>query len=107
MQIIFRSDARQELWFEYYGIDPKTNQQAHADASGNLVASVPSVKPTPAHSYQASSSPSAFPMLSVARLYVSLGGPLLFVVDPVGKPLPPAPADEHAPFSRRFQPATL
>ena len=92
MQIQF-SVGNAIVWFAYYGIDPATNEQAHADASGNIVANVPSTKPTPALANPVPSGPITFPMLIAARLYVSIGEPVLFPVDPAGIPIPPRAAD--------------
>jgi len=92
VQIQF-SVGNAKVWFAYYGIDPATNKQAHADASGNLVANVPSTKPTPALANLAPPGPITFPMLTAARLYVSIGEPVLFPVDPGGIPIPPRAAD--------------
>jgi hypothetical protein len=87
-----------KLYFSYYGLDPNNGgKQSHADASGNLVLNTPSSKPTGAISNPAPSGPINFPMLNAARLYVSVGQPLLFAVNPAGAPIPPNPADPNDP----------
>jgi len=96
VQIQFTST--QPLFFTYYGLDPNNNfKPAHADASGNLVANAPSATPTGALSHPAPATPINFPMLSAGRLYVSIGAPVLFIVDPTGNPIPPSPADPTDP----------
>ncbi len=97
MQIQFNVGSA-KVWFAYYGQDPKNNfQQAHADATGNIVANTPSAKPTDAITHPVPSGPINLPMLSAARLYLSIGAPLLFPVDPTGSPNPPKPADATDP----------
>lgn len=97
MQIQFNNSSS-KIWFTYYGLDPaNSNKPAHADASGKLVANAPSEKPTADLSNPAPSGPIDFPMLSAARLYISIGEPLLFTVDPAGHPIPPRPADSTDP----------
>ncbi|HJZ96435.1 MAG TPA: beta-1,3-glucanase family protein, partial [Candidatus Solibacter sp.] len=97
MQIQF-SPASQTLYFTYYGLDPTNNYKpAHADASGNLVANLPSAKPSDALSHPAPFTGINFPMLSAARLYVSIGAPVLFIVDPAGNAIPPQPPDPTDP----------
>jgi Beta-1,3-glucanase len=93
VQILF-SEANANVWFTYYGLDPANNNKpAHADASGKIVTNVPSAEPTAALAHPAPSGPVTFPMLNAARLYVSIGEPLLFAVDPTGNPIPPRAAD--------------
>lgn len=82
----------------YYGLDPNnSNKPAHADVTGKVVPTPPSEKPTAALAYEAQSTPTTFPMLNAARLYVSVGSPLLFTVDSGGNPIPPRPADATDP----------
>jgi hypothetical protein len=89
MQILF-TDASEKVWFAYYGLDPANNNKpAHADATGKIVANVPSSELTAALAHPAPSGPITFPMLNAARLYVSLGGPVRFTVDSAGNPIPP------------------
>ena len=93
MQILF-SEAGAKDWFAYYGLDStNSNKPAHADATGKLVANVPSAEPTAALTYPVPSGPITFPMLNAARLYVSIGEPVLFTVDSTGNPIPPRAAD--------------
>jgi hypothetical protein len=88
------SEAGAKAWFVYYGLDSaNSNQPVHADATGGIVANVPSAKPTTALAYPVPSGPITFPMLSAARLYVSIGEPVLFTVDSAGNPIPPRAAD--------------
>ena len=97
MQILF-SEAKAQVWFAYYGLDPANNNKpAHADAAGKIVANVPSAEPTSALTHPAPSDPITFPMLNAARLYVSLGGPVRFTVDSAGNPIPPRAADPTDP----------
>jgi len=97
MQILF-SEAKAQVWFAYYGLDPANeNEPAHADAAGKIVANVPSSAPTAALAHPAPSGPLPFPMLTAARLYISLGKPVLFTVDSAGNPIPPSAADPTDP----------
>src|SRR5215471_16599912 len=100
MQILF-SEAKAQVWFAYYGLDPANeNEPAHADAAGKIVANVPSSAPTAALAHPAPSGPLPFPMLTAARLYISLGKPVLFTVDSAGNPIPPSAADPTDPNSQ-------
>jgi hypothetical protein len=93
VQIRF-SEAGAKAWFAYYGLDSaNSNKPAHADATGRIVANVPSAEPTAALTYPVPSGPITFPMLNAARLYVSIGEPVLFTVDSTGNPIPPRAAD--------------
>ena len=93
MRIRF-SEAGAKAWFVYYGLDSaNSNQPVHADATGRIVANVPSAEPTAALTYPVPSGPITFPMLNAARLYVSIGEPVLFTVDSAGNPIPPRAAD--------------
>ena len=93
MQILF-SEASAKAWFAYYGLDSTNNNKpAHADATGRIVANVPSAEPTAALAYPVPSGPITFPMLNAARLYVSIDEPVLFTVDSGGNPIPPRAAD--------------
>jgi hypothetical protein len=97
VQILF-SGTGEKAWFAYYGLDSTNNNKpAHADASGRIVANVPSAEPTAALACPVPSGPIAFPMLNAARLYVSIGEPLLFTVDSAGNPIPPTAADPADP----------
>jgi len=96
-------NASNDTWFAYYGLDPANGKPLYLDATGKLVPSVPSAKPTNALAIKVTSAPLDLPMLNAARLYVSTGGPLLFAVGLDGRPLPPqAPdptdANYHAPW---------
>ena len=90
MQVKF-VNASKDTWFAYYGLDPTNGTPLYLDATGKLVPSVPSAKPTDALSIKVTSAPLDLPMLNAARLYVSTGGPLLFPVGLDKRPLPPQP----------------
>ncbi|HZY98039.1 MAG TPA: beta-1,3-glucanase family protein [Candidatus Baltobacteraceae bacterium] len=81
------------VWFAYYGQDPSNgNKQSHlVDAKGTLALSKPSGgKPTTSLAINCATGPTfVIPQLVAGRLYVSVGGPLAFVVDPNGFPIPP------------------
>jgi hypothetical protein len=97
VQILF-SEASAKAGFAYYGLDSTNNNKpAHADATGRIVANVPSAEPSAALAYPVPSVPVTFPMLSAARLYVSIGEPVLFTVDSAGNPIPPRAADPTDP----------
>jgi len=85
-----------DTWFTYYGLDPVSGKPSHSDATGAVVSNVPSDKPTGALSVQITG-PINFPMLTAARLYISVGKPLLLAVDAIGNAIPPRPADSTDP----------
>lgn len=90
-------NAGKRAWFTYYGLDPASGKPMHVDALGNAVPSVPSSKPTEALAIPVPTGPFPFPMLTAARLYVSVDKPLLFTVDDAGNAIPPRPADPTDP----------
>jgi len=101
VQVTFVNDTHApvtDLWFTYYGLDPVTGVPCHADATGKAVPNVPSAKPSTALAISIASGPSfGLPLLNAARLYVSVGAPLLFTVDPAGNPIPPQSANPSDP----------
>jgi len=98
----FDNESQTAIWFVYYGLDPASNKPAHlADASGRLIPNEPSSDPTDALAIPITASDSfIFPMLSAARMYISVGQPLRLSVDAAGNPLPPMPADPNDPNYR-------
>jgi hypothetical protein len=90
-------NAGKDTWFTYYGLDPVSGKPRHVDAMGNAVPNVPSTTPTEALAIPVPASPFPFQMLTAARLYVSVGKPLLFTVDAAGNAIPPRPADPTDP----------
>jgi hypothetical protein len=90
-------NASKDGWFAYYGLDPANGKPVYLDATGKVVPSVPSSKPTDALAIKVTSDPFDLPMMNAARLYVSTSGPLLFAVGLNGRPLPPQPPDPTDP----------
>jgi hypothetical protein len=92
-------NASQASWFAYYGLDPTNKNPVHlVDALGNLMPNAPSPKPTDALAIPVLPSISfEFPRLIAARLYVSVGKPLLLSVAENGLPQPPNAADPNDP----------
>jgi hypothetical protein len=101
MQLTFTDDRpapKKGVWFAYYGLDPSNNRPAHSDGTGKLVPNIPSVKATNALAIKVEPGRSySFPMLNAARLYISVGDPILFAVGNAGHPHPPMAADPNDP----------
>lgn len=94
--IVVNNDPSKTLWVTYYGLDPADGlRPAHlADAAGTLAPNTPSAEPTDALSLPVVAGSSfVLPMLSAARLYVSVGHPLRLTVDVAGNPIPPQSAN--------------
>ena len=89
MQVHFKGE---DLWFAFYGLDPKTGEPAYVDAEGQVA---PSRSGSPISFPVPKEMP--FPPLNAARLYLSVGKPLVFPIDAGGHPIPPQSANPGDP----------